>query len=723
MESAREYIARKGWQIHKEAKESGGTQLILRFCPICGAESKGQKRRFYINEEGFWNCYGCGESGNLYMLKKKVEDIPLANTQSKMGVDDNGVQYLVSKFGQRLSSRQKTKTLETGAKEELSEMQDALWEDRAERVLKYLHEERGFTDETIKKFGLGYAQRHGWKCQSCGKYTTVRGLDPAKPDHCGKEECKGQLMEGPPTFEVEALAMPIYQDGELVNIKFRHIPPGKKIFERVAGSETTIFNIDALKGEFKRCFITEAETDAMALEQYGIGPCVGLTSGAQSGAKLIERNRERFADFSEIFIVLDNDEEGEKASPDIAGVLGSYRCRRVYLPLKDANECLIDGVSKEVIEKLIDESQFYSKQLIRHISEFEHIVETMFDVHNSSGVSTGWAEHDDHIVELGNGHITLVTGDTGSGKTTFTSRLALNVVEQEHKSTLICSPELTQREGVKKLISMVGGKSARNMSKDERIESFLKLADMPLYFLDHYGRIPFAELSDVIEYGVRQFGLWLIVLDHLHFFIGESSGGMYRDERVEIENALYQMLELARQFNIHLVLVVHPKNLRRDNRSGNEIPPDLGDLKGSSEIKKIINQAARVHRPRTDKREQVGLPKAVVTWLKVREDDGHEGAVAMRFWPETMDYTPWTEEDEFEDKRLKRLAKKKKKEEEDDEGGWDVDLPPKKEGKPKPTQTEMGFGSTHNDGEFDDDEIPWDNPSFDDEEPFDREGE
>ena len=69
--------------------------------------------------------------------------------------------------------------------------------------------------------------------------------------------------------------------------------------------------------------------------------------GGGKGAKQqwIENEFERLERFEKIYLALDMDKEGELAATEIAGRLGRHRCVRVKLPRKDANDCLVSGVT------------------------------------------------------------------------------------------------------------------------------------------------------------------------------------------------------------------------------------------------------------------------------------------------------------------------------------------------------------------------------------------
>ena len=75
------------------------------------------------------------------------------------------------------------------------------------------------------------------------------------------------------------IAIPHYQGDNLVNIKFRSLPPADNTFRRIPDCKSILFNVDALHGK-DEIIITEGEIDAITLLQAGIDNVIGATNGA-----------------------------------------------------------------------------------------------------------------------------------------------------------------------------------------------------------------------------------------------------------------------------------------------------------------------------------------------------------------------------------------------------------------------------------------------------------
>lgn len=208
---AEAYIREKGWHY----KRTSGDNLNIQACPLCGDTGW----HFYIHrDKGAWDCKKCGESGNLWQLKRHLGDLP------------------VRPVGDYFTSKKESPR----ANVDIEALHKALLADQG--AMQYLRETRGFSDRVISHFRLGLE------------------VEPS-----GKKW----------------LAIPITRKGKLVNIKYRSLPPSEKAFRRLPGCPSALFNGDAL-GEFDEVIITESETDAIALWDRGFQNVVSSTLGAGS---------------------------------------------------------------------------------------------------------------------------------------------------------------------------------------------------------------------------------------------------------------------------------------------------------------------------------------------------------------------------------------------------------------------------------------------------------
>jgi twinkle protein len=116
----------------------------------------------------------------------------------------------------------------------------------------------------------------------------------------------------------------------------------------------------------KKLFITEGRCDAMALYQSivehtndkylnKLPAVVSLTRGAAGAAKDLTANREFVSKFDEVILCFDQDDAGKRACKDVLKVFPMAKV--ATLPLKDANDMLLEGRSKELYQACVWDAQ------------------------------------------------------------------------------------------------------------------------------------------------------------------------------------------------------------------------------------------------------------------------------------------------------------------------------------------------------------------------------
>lgn len=139
------------------------------------------------------------------------------------------------------------------------------------------------------------------------------------------------------------IVFPYFRDNELIFVKYLKLEriKGKKQMYIDVDCEPCLFGWQMLPPHAHSVIICEGEIDVMTLSQYGL-PALSVPFGAGGGNKhaWIEYEFERLAIFDEIFLCMDDDQEGHIATKELIERLGRHRCRVVKLPFNDANECL-----------------------------------------------------------------------------------------------------------------------------------------------------------------------------------------------------------------------------------------------------------------------------------------------------------------------------------------------------------------------------------------------
>jgi DNA primase len=246
-------------------------------------------------------------------------------------------------------------------------------------ALAYLTDQRSFTLETIKKFKLG--------------------------------------------FKDGSITIPYFKDGLCLNIKSRPIKPtGDKKYFREEGCASILFNLDNARKHQGAVITTEGEPDGIAYDQIGFPNVVSVPNGAEAFS---DEWIDDLESFDQIYLSYDMDEAGRKGVEKAADKLGRYRCFDVLLPLKDANDCLKAGFTNQEIAEILTKAKRFESPLVK---TSENFFDEIRDLHSgnleSKGLLTGWKKFDDLLNGIRPTELTVLTGETGSGKSTWAANLA-----------------------------------------------------------------------------------------------------------------------------------------------------------------------------------------------------------------------------------------------------------------------------------------------------------
>lgn len=215
------------------------------------------------------------------------------------------------------------------------------------------------------------------------------------------------------------------------------------------------------------------------------------------------------------------------------------------------------------------------------------------DITELMSIPTGFHEIDKKIVGLFAGDLTVLSGLSASGKTSWLDCLALNVVEQGYK-VAIWSGEMQdwRFQGWIDQIAAGKGYTRRKEGYDnlyyvpknisEKIASWL---DDKLYLYNNdYGNRFFQLFNDIKEL-VEEKKVQLIILDNLAALsIDDYDSDKYSNQ----SKFIYELKDYAKKKNVHILLVAHPRKqnffLRREG------------ISGSADLSNIADNVILIHR-------------------------------------------------------------------------------------------------------------------------------
>lgn len=514
-------------------------------CPFC----EDTRKRMGVHKENlFWNCFNCETKGKgLRSFQKRYEGE--ARDSDEIPESDQVRE-------ERKKEEKEHVQIEQDKAAKHAEKLDA--EGRGAR--EYLTKVRGFKRSTIEHFQLG-----SWK-----------------------------------TNGYEYISIPFWKRGKLVNIKYRAIDydDRKWKWRRIKGGESALFHDNVIDHDHEQIYLTEGELDTVALWNAGVKNVAAVTTGAKS---FKQEWFERLAKFKRIYIVYDNDVDGQDGAKKVAERLGMNRCFNVVLPK-------IDGLKKVDINEYFwnskDKKQRFTlpdfKKLVKAARRFEvpdvvSLRDAIKDAHRSRfladedevmGFPTPWRKVNT-LTAKGTrpGHLVVVSGVSKVGKTTWVQNW-LRFTALQDTGTFIYECEMKPDQLSEKWVAM---ETPNLDQKEDFAEEDFSWATYKLpvdkIWIGH-PRTEMLTLDNVcktIRAAVQRYGCRVVVFDNLHFLVRSDN------VKDEIGRVTRTFKLLAESLNILFILIVHPRKV------GNKEPtPD--DLKDSSSIFQDLDTLVFVHR-------------------------------------------------------------------------------------------------------------------------------
>jgi twinkle protein len=414
----------------------------------------------------------------------------------------------------------------------------------------------------------------------------------------------------------EAVSFPYYRGGELVNIKYRSIK--EKKFWAVKDAELILFNRDNIDNNV--LVICEGELDAMSLHQYGI-EAVSVPGGA-SNLQWVESEWDYLETFPSIYLCMDNDTAGQQGMRDLVVKLGEWRCKLVTLPYKDANECLMKGVSVSDINScLAHATDFSPETLVTPMFFVEKIQNLFLQGSRMFGIKTPWVSLDDIIKGWRDSELTIWSGRNGAGKSTILNQVFIDLGTKGIKSC-IYSGEMSPERYLRWAVIQ---HQENDLPHPSKIQSTLEWMSGRIYILNLTSGIDPDKLLGDFEYAARRYGVKHFIIDSLMKIAFKA-----QDEFRQQHEFMNKLIGFAQKHAVHVHLVAHPRKTETDDDT-----PGKVDVKGSSHITDLADNVIVLYRLSYEKKEKVKKAKKVPSdcclFIKKNREFGIEGTVNLSF--------------------------------------------------------------------------------------------
>lgn len=311
---------------------------------------------FHVSrEKQMYHCFGCGVGGNVFTFLMEHENMTFPEA----------VEELAGKAGVALPERSMSKDEQKRADErtKIKEMNKIaagyfhylLKTDHGTAALAYLTN-RGLTDETITKFGLGYSDKFS---DDLYKYLKSKGYKDEEMIKAGL--IKVDEKYGPSDRFWNRVMYPIIDPNNRV-IGFGGRVMGEGTPKYINSQDTPVFDKSrnlyglnlAKKSKRKGIIFCEGYMDVISMHQAGFDNAVASLGTALTVGQvnLIKRYTDR------VYLAYDSDEAGTKAALRALQIMREFDmpARVISLkPYKDPDE-LIQNDGKEAFEKRIEEA-------------------------------------------------------------------------------------------------------------------------------------------------------------------------------------------------------------------------------------------------------------------------------------------------------------------------------------------------------------------------------
>lgn len=386
----------------------------------------------------------------------------------------------------------------------------------------------------------------------------------------------------------------IAPSGEVVNNSYRSLSPdqnGKKKVFQDKGCAPGLFGWQAMtEADYRgrKLVLCEGQIDAMTWRQWGI-PALSIPNG--SGTTWIEYEWENLEMFETLYLSFDMDGKTHDSLQKAVTRLGKHRCMIVKLPLKDANDCLKAGRTKEEAESWIEHAHApVVKDFVRATDLSTRVYKQFYPDPEDQGLRLPLlsGRDKDHSFEVRPGEVSIWTGISGHGKSTFLKDIFMQLVSHSEKC-MITSLEMRPEKILKTMLKSAYG---RELLTSEEIHDAIQEVGQFIFFCDRIGSITAEELLEMMEFAHCRHGVTQFMIDSL-----------MRVDKLEedypAQGEFMNKLSLfVKTFGSHVHIVCHPRKTSED------APPTGNDIKGSTLLRNNCDNIFSVERNTKKERQK-----------------------------------------------------------------------------------------------------------------------
>lgn len=360
---------------------------------------------------------------------------------------------------------------------------------------------------------------------------------------------------------------------------------------------------------FDKLIITEGQIDSLTLAECGIENAVSVPTGAK-GFTWLSNCWEWISQFKEV-VVFGDFENGKITLIDMLEkrLKSIVKCVKSedYLCEKDANDIFLK-YGKNAIIKAVGNAEVRDVKYVKRLANVESR-----NLKDLPKIETGIPSLDRTCGGLLLGHVVLLSGKRGEGKSTLMSQLVVEAIEQDN-AVFVYSGELPNYHFKNWLDLQIAGINhiEKEVNKygdeeyylaDETVKKINKWYYDKAFIFDS-DAIPeddYEGLLKTITDTVCRYNIKLVCIDNLMTALEcDARTDLYRQQSTFVKS----LEKLAQAYDVAIVLVAHPKKTQGEF--------DNDAVSGSSDITNAVSYVWNYERG-----EQIGTGKIMITKNRV----------------------------------------------------------------------------------------------------------
>lgn len=340
----------------------------------------------------------------------------------------------------------------------------------------------------------------------------------------------------------------------------------------------------------KTLIITEGQLDSLSVAECNIENAVSVPTGV-NGFTWIPYCWNWVNQFEKI-VVFGDYEKGHITLLD--DIKKRFRCEIWHVRVEDYKDCkdandILRKYGKDQVRHCIDNAIREPLDYVMDISDVEDV-----NIYEIEKLKTGISELDYPLYGgLPFPGLVIVTGKRSEGKSTLTSQIIGNAIDQGYKC-LAYSGELAAWQFKSWLVKQIAGGNHTFLYENKNGEKGFEVSKANKAIINEWlrGKLQLIDNSkvgsknaigilDAVENIIQQYGIRVVLLDNLMTAISaltEKSG-----EKYDMQSQFTKRItEIAMKYNAVIILVAH----KRKNTSGVD---EMDDIAGASEIANLAS--------------------------------------------------------------------------------------------------------------------------------------